>query len=66
MSLTEVNIIDALGESKTGNDLILMIADQLDWIDETNHLEILQEKINTYLGYIEDEELFGALPKQEF
>ena len=53
MSVVETNKIDAMGISKDKRSLILMLSDHLDWENEANHLYLLQEKINAYLGFIE-------------
>jgi len=38
----------------------LKIFDHLDWSDEHDHLLKLQDKINTYLEYMEGEEIYEA------
>ncbi|MEK4424975.1 DUF6572 domain-containing protein [Solibacillus sp. FSL K6-1523] len=53
MSIIETDKIDAIGISKDGEGLILMLADHLDWKNEAEHLTLLQDKINAYLGFIE-------------
>lgn len=54
MAITEINQIDAIG--KEGNKLRLMIIDFLDWKYEDLHLEMLQDKINNYLTFIESKQ----------
>lgn len=52
MAVTDLEQIDAIGvENK---HLRLMIIDYLDWEYEDMHLDVLQEKINNYLVYLED------------
>lgn len=54
MSVVEIYQVDAMGISKDGKGLIFMISDQLAWENEADHLFLLQDKINTYFGYIEE------------
>lgn len=56
MSITEVNEIDMMGKGKDGDELIFLIADHLDWSDEHTHLLLLQEKLNSYLMFIESKQ----------
>ena len=56
MSVVEKNKIDAMGIGKEKDELILLITDHLDWEKEHEHLTILQDKINAYLGFIESKQ----------
>lgn len=56
MSIVELDKVDAVGKDKKESALRLMIADHLDWEHEDIHLEILQDKINSYLQYIESKQ----------
>ena len=58
MAITELEQIDAIG--KDGNNLRLAIIDILDWKYEDMHLEMLQDKINNYLTYIETKQYVNA------
>lgn len=53
MSVTDMNKVDAMGVSPDGKELCMLITDHLDWKDEFIHLDILQDKINAYLAYLE-------------
>ena len=64
MSVTDMNKIDAIGKSKTNDELDLLITDHLDWENEYEHLVILQDKINIYLGYIESKQFFVTHPNE--
>lgn len=66
MSIIEVDKIDAMGISKDGNGLILMLADHLEWDDEAIHLLMLQDKINAYLGYIESNQFQDIYQNAKF
>ncbi len=52
----ESDKIDFVITDKEKTHVILVITDHLDWeeFDEGHHLELLQEKINTYLFYAVD------------
>ncbi|MFV0393151.1 MAG: DUF6572 domain-containing protein [Coprobacillaceae bacterium] len=52
MAITETEQIDAIG--RDGDVLKLMIVDFLDWKYEDMHLELLQDKINNYIAFIEN------------
>lgn len=54
MAITETNQIDAIGKDE--DILKLMIIDFLDWEYEDMHLELLQDKINNYITFIEDKQ----------
>lgn len=55
MTILETNVIDTI--SIENNTCILTIADHLEWTDNT-HLILLQNKINSYIHYIESEHLY--------
>jgi len=63
MAIEKSNIVDAVGIEKTTGDVVLTIADYLDWeTSEAQHLELLQEKLNAYLRFIESGELLESYP----
>src|SRR5579872_4651547 len=62
MSISENNKIDAIGTDKVTGDIILTIADHLDWTDSNMHLNILQEKLNAYIQFIESGQIFDDYP----
>lgn len=56
MSVDNPKVVDAVGiETKSGS-VVLTILDSLEW-GTTDHLRSLQEKLNTYFGFIESGEL---------
>jgi hypothetical protein len=57
--------IDAIGIDKETEITILKIFDHLDWNDELNHLLLLQEKINSYLSFMESGEIYEAYPDSQ-
>lgn len=66
MTVIEKDKIDGIGKSKDGKCLVFMIADHLKWIDEFDHLKLLQDKINSYLEYIETKQFRDIYPNEEF
>jgi hypothetical protein len=62
MSIEEENVIDAIGIETCSNKVVLTISDHLDWSDVSDHLVKLQEKINTYLRFIEGGEIDASYP----
>ena len=55
MSVDQTKIIDIISKSKDG-EIVLTISDHLDWKNLQEHLLLLQEKINTYLTFLESKE----------
>lgn len=66
MSVVETNKIDAMGLGKEKDELILLITDHLDWKNEYEHLTVLQDKINAYLGFIESKQFAETYPEKVF
>ncbi len=55
MSIDQTDKIDLIGDSKDSEKVIIGISDHLNWEEETFHLNLLQAKINAYLGYLENQ-----------
>lgn len=65
MSVEQPGVIDAIGiEDETGI-VVLTITDHLNWKDAEEHLFILQDKINAYLGFVESGEIIDKYPDAE-
>ncbi|TEW56611.1 hypothetical protein E2R68_00815 [Psychromonas sp. RZ22] len=62
MSVVDTDSIDAIGMEKEEKRVFLSIIDPLVWDHDDVHLFTLQEKINTYLYFIESGELSKVLP----
>ena len=63
MAIEKKDVVDAVGVEKTTGDIVLTIADYLDWeSSEARHLQMLQEKLNAYLRFIESGELLEFYP----
>ena len=56
MSVSDKGVIDIVSINLNGN-VVLTISDHLPWDMKMEHIFILQEKINSYLGAIETGEL---------
>ncbi|NFA43731.1 branched-chain amino acid ABC transporter substrate-binding protein [Clostridium botulinum] len=70
MAIDNVNMVDAIGVDEKNQALRLMITDHLEWknkyLSETDHLLMLQNKINSYLSYIESEQYKETYPNINF
>lgn len=62
----ETDKIDGMGKGKDDHALYFLISDHLDWTTEYEHLMLLQEKINSYIGYIESKQFNDVYPSESF
>lgn len=63
MSIIDTEVVDAVGSLPNTQLVVLSISDHLEWGDQTNqHLLLLQNKINTYLRFIESGEIYTTFP----
>ncbi len=66
MSITETKVVDIIAVPEWEPDnVVLVITDHLEWGDKAQqgeHLLLLQEKINTYIAFIESGELLESYP----
>ncbi|WP_342715875.1 DUF6572 domain-containing protein [Bacillus paramycoides] len=63
MSLYELEKVDFMGYNQEEKIAYLVITDELDWTNEEKHIELLQEKINLYLSFIESDEVYERYPE---
>jgi len=61
MSIDQKDIIDFISTAPDGK-VILSISDHLPWDTENQQLLILQDKINSYLKFIESGEIVESYP----
>ena len=61
MSIRNTRVVDWLGLEKGTGDVLLTVVDDEDWAKVQEHLELLQEKLNTYLAFIESGEVYESL-----
>lgn len=63
MTIDQSNVVDAIGVDKETGDLVLTIVDHLEWTSNFDeHLQLLQEKLDTYLCFIESGEIYQTYP----
>jgi hypothetical protein len=63
LAVTDPDVIDLIGIDATTGAVVLTIADHLDWSVPLQHLGALQEKLQTYLRFIESGELGNSYPE---
>ncbi len=61
MSVSQTNVIDRVEVEKDTGHILLTIIDDLNWVDEDEHIAELQAKLNTYLAFIESGDIFARL-----
>ena len=59
MSIEDTQTVDAIGTEPDGT-VVLTISDHLEWNDK--HLQLLQEKLNCYLAFVESGEINETYP----
>lgn len=64
MSIKQTRVVDWLGIEKGSENMSLMVVDDQDWTNEQEHLLLLQEKLNTYLSFVESGEVFERLTEE--
>jgi hypothetical protein len=62
MAITDLDKIDNISIG-SDNKCYLTISDQLDWMDESEHLNYLQEKLNVYVGFVKSGQLASEYSK---
>src|SRR5262249_23892668 len=62
MSVLEEGVVDAIGVDRTSGEVVLTIADHLEWEQPSQHLRVLQAKLNRYLAFVESGELARVYP----
>lgn len=62
MSIEDTGVVDAIGSDDFDGEVVLLISDHLNWDDESNHLILLQSKINTYIRFYESGEIYEKYP----
>jgi hypothetical protein len=64
MSVEQTETVDFITVDKSSGDICLTISDHLPWdSDEGTHLLMLQNKLNSYLRFIESGEMIEQYPK---
>ncbi|CAG9233249.1 DUF6572 domain-containing protein [Paraburkholderia caribensis] len=66
MSILDANVVDIVGVDPSKGIARLIISDHLEWTDPVGeHLYLLQEKINSYLRFLEGGELLQNYPNSK-
>ncbi len=61
MTVEQSDVVDSIGVDIQSGSVVLTVSDHLDWgQDEEGHLRLLQDKLNTYLRFVESGELHLA------
>lgn len=66
MSVLDVEKVDGIGIDANGKELALLVTDHLDWSNEYEHLIQLQNKINSYINFIESEQYADVYSNYQF
>ena len=61
MSIDQTGVVDAIGVDDSSGEVVLTITDRFKWGDN-KHLLMLQEKLNTYLSFVESGEILDTYP----
>lgn len=64
MSIDQTDIVDLISTSPEG-EIVLTISDHYTWDDCDGHLVALQDKINSYLQFIESGQLLESYPQSK-
>lgn len=63
MTIEDTEVIDIIAVEERTGDVVLTIVDHLEWDDDVHeHLHLLQSKINSYLRFIESDEIETEYP----
>lgn len=60
MAVDDAGVIDMISRENASDEVVLTVSDHLSWADTPGHLFVLQEKLNTYLAFIESGEIDSA------
>jgi hypothetical protein len=66
MAVDSLTTVDGIGKSQDTGELVLLIADHLDWADERGHLYTLQDKMNAYASFIDSAQYQKVYPGEAF
>lgn len=66
MSVAEKDVVDGIAIGHDGETLIMEIYDHLNFEDEFKHIAILQDKLNTYIWFINSKQYSDLYPNTEF
>ena len=58
MAINNSEVIDFIGVNEMNNEVILTISDHFNWEGVDEHLKALQDKLNSYINFVESGEIF--------
>jgi hypothetical protein len=61
MSIEDTQVIDIISTAPDGSVVTLSATDHLEW-SGSEHLMLIQDKLNSYLAFIESGEVFDSYP----
>ena len=61
-NIENTDTIDGLAYNEKTKMLILQLADGMEWSDVAGHFELLRQKLNTYLWYIDSKQYEEKYP----
>jgi hypothetical protein len=66
MSIDQANVVDLIATSPDDRKVILLISDHLEWTgdhkSDMEHMYQLQQKVNTYLEFLESGDIYRKYP----
>jgi len=62
----DAGTVDAFTPGDVPGEAVMFVFDHLDWDDPGEHLKLLQDKINAYLGFIESGQYKQFAPGQRY
>jgi hypothetical protein len=63
MSIDQTDVVDSISRDPGTDEIYLTISDHLPWAEDAKmHMFLLQEKVNTYLRFIESGEIYERYP----
>jgi hypothetical protein len=65
MPLSDAAVVDAMGMDMASGEVVLSLVDEMDWVDPGGHSDLLGEKLNHYLGFVQAGELLVMYPESE-
>lgn len=63
MTIEQEKVVDFIGTKEELGKVALGISDHLEWDEKNEKLLLLQEKLNSYLAFIESGEILKKYPK---
>jgi len=63
MTVEQIRVVDFISIETGSGNVKLTVSDHLEWETDTNeHFLVLQEKLNTYLAFVESGEILESYP----